>query len=180
MKSFLTLVAATAIAAPVFSQTAPTPELCMHFQTKFSVLIHAPYAETAPLFGPIAERVWVGEFWNPEFIYPQPPKDVAGAVFTTSDGKLTTVWVNTLFDLDSRHIHYVHILPEVELATIDLRFSSIDGATTQVDAVFTRTALTPQGNEHVTRMSEEDKVRGEMWRQAIGNYLAGLKSGQSR
>jgi hypothetical protein len=178
MKDLLTLVAVAGMTVPVLAQTAPPAEPCLHFQTSFSVVIHAPYAETAPLFGPIAERVWVGEFWNPKFIYPQPPQDVQGAVFTTSDGKLTTAWVNTLFDLKARHIHYVHILPEMELATIDLRFSSIDSATTQVDAVFTRTALNPQGNEHVTRMSDEDKVRGEKWRQAIGNYLAGLKSGQ--
>ena len=180
MKGLFTLVAAAAMAAPVLSQTALPPEPCLHFQTRFSVVIHAPYAETAPLFGPIAEGAWLGSFWSPKFIYPQPAKDVEGAVFTTSDGKLTTVWINTLFDLDARHIHYVHIVPELELETIDLRFTSIDSATTQVDAVFTRTALTTQGNEHVARMSKEDQERGETWRQAIGNYLASLKSGQPR
>jgi len=180
MKGIFTLVAAAAMVAPVLSQTAPQPEPCLHLQTRFSVAIHAPYAETAPLFAPVAERAWLGAFWDPTFIYPQTPKDVEGMVFTTSDGKRTTIWVNTLFDLEGRHIHYVHTTPELEVATIDLRFSLIDSSTTQVDAVFTRTALTPQGNEHVTRMSKEDQVRGETWRQAIGNYLASVKSGLRR
>lgn len=179
MKNLLTLAAAAGLAAPIVSQTAPLPEPCQHFETKFSVVIHAPYAEIAPLFGPLGERAWVGDFWKPKFIYPQPPKDVQGAVFTVGEGGEMTVWANTLFDLDARHMHYIHFLPGLEVATIDLRFTSIDEQTTQVDVIFTRTALTPAGNEHATRLSNEDQKRGEMWRQAIGNYLAGIKSGQS-
>lgn len=178
MKDLFALAAVLVTAAPVLSQTAAPAQPCLRRQTEFSVVIHAPYAVTAPLFVPIAERAWVGAFWNPTFIYPQPPADVQGMVFTTNDGKWTTFWVNTLFDLEARHIHYVHTTPELELATIDLRFRSIDPSTTQVDAIFTRTALTPQGNEHIVSMSEEDKQRGKKWQLAIANYLAGTKTGQ--
>jgi hypothetical protein len=49
-------------------------------------MVHAPFAKAAPLFGPEGERAWAGKHWNPEFIHPQPARDVEGAVFTIQHG----------------------------------------------------------------------------------------------
>ncbi|MGP8174983.1 MAG: hypothetical protein ACLP7O_10605 [Terracidiphilus sp.] len=153
------------------------PEPVARIRTSFSITVHAPYAAAAPLFGPLGESVWAGVDWNPQFIYPQPPRDVEDAVFTVQDGPLNKIWVNTLFDLDARHIQYVYFLTELLVTTIDVRFKPMDAGTTHVNVVYTRTALTPQGNEQVSRMSEGDKKAGAEWQEAIDSYLASVKTG---
>ncbi len=99
------------------------PELCLHIRTAFDIEVHASYEETAPLFGPEGERVWVGKQWDPVFIHPQPARDIEGAVFTVSRGPSTEVWVNTLFDIDERHFQYVYFVSDLSVAVVDLRFN---------------------------------------------------------
>jgi hypothetical protein len=90
------------------------------------------------------------------------------------------VWVNTLFDVEARHFQYVYFLPEIMVATVDVRFKSIDADTTQVNVVYTRTALTPEANEHLAKMSEDDRNKDREWQLAIDAYLARTKSGQQQ
>jgi len=187
MKTFLTLIAAaglsgTGLAAPVIAQMAPaSPEQCLHVRTSFDFVVHAPYSVTAPLFGPEGERAWAGKHWDPEFIFPKPARpqtssDVEGAVFTVRHGPLSAVWVNTLFDMDARHFQYVYFLPGLMVTVIDVRFTPVRADATGVNVVYTRTAVAPEGNEHVTAMSEGDKTAGKEWQEAIDGYLAHSKS----
>ena len=181
MKSLITLIAAAGFAAPVMPQPAPeTPKACVQLRVSFGFTVHASYAKTAPLFGPNGERAWAGEDWDPKFIYPQPADDQEGAVFTVSHGTHNIVWVNTLFDVEARHFQYVYFLPEIMVATVDVRFKSIDADTTQVNVVYTRTALTPEANEHVAKMSDGDKNKDREWQQAIDAYLARTNFGQQQ
>jgi len=181
VKNLITLIAAAGLAAPLLSQPSPEPpKPCIQLRASFGFIVHAPYAVTSSLFGPIGERTWADEDWDPKFIYPQPANDQEGAVFTVSHGTHNTVWVNTLFDQEARHFQYVYFLPEIMVATVDVRFKSIDAGTTQVNVVYTRTALTPDANEHVAKMSEDDRKKGKEWQQAIDTYLARAKSGQRR
>ena len=167
-----------AMAAPALAQsTAPSPLL--HLTTSFDLLVHAPYAETAPLFGPEGERAWAGKHWNPEFIHPRPAVDSEGAVFTIQHGPMKAVWVNTAFDLDARHFQYVYFLPDILVTTIDVRFEPVGADATKVHVVYARTALTAEGNEHVTQMTEGDQSSGKDWQQAIDAYFATVKSHNS-
>jgi len=177
MKKFWTLIVAAGLALPALSQdTAGVKETHMHVQTTFDLVIHAPYAETAPLFGPNGERAWAGKHWDPQFLHPQPGRDEQGAVFTIRHGELSAVWVNTLFDTGGRHFQYVYFIPGVMVTVIDVRFKVMDAATTGVNVTYTRTAITPEGNEHVAAMSEGDRTAGPDWQQAINQYLAALKT----
>src|SRR5271166_4025515 len=100
MKAMIVLFGIAASAFPALAQTSPAPpEALMHVSTSFDLVVRAPYAKTAPLFGPEGERAWAGKHWNPEFIHPQPAADIEGAVFTVRHGPVKAVWVNTLFDL---------------------------------------------------------------------------------
>jgi hypothetical protein len=175
---FLTLIlAAYGTSAGAYAQAgSPVPE-CRHSQTQFELLVHASYAETAPLFGPQGERAWAGKHWNPEFIYPAVEKDIEGAVFTIQHGELKATWVNTLFDLDGRHFQYVYFLPDLMVTVIDVRFKPLTADSTAVSVVYTRTAITPEGNPHVDAMSEGDRMAGADWQKAIDAYLAGRKAG---
>jgi hypothetical protein len=176
MKTILTLLVAASLSTQLLSQATLGPaETCLHTSIGFDIVIHAPYSVTAPLFGPMGERAWSGKHWNPEFIYPRPARDAEGAVFTVRHGPYTAVWVNTLFDLDARHFQYVYFLPDLMVTVIDVRFKPVSEDSTQVDVVYTRTALTPQGNEHVTAMTQADKTSGKEWQQAIDEYLAQSK-----
>jgi hypothetical protein len=52
-----------------------------------------------------------------------------------------------------------------------VRFKIIAAETTGVHVVYTRTALTSEGNEHVSAMTEGDKTSGAEWEQAINASL---------
>ena len=173
MRSLVLLLTVTAHAATVYAQV-PTAqsEPLMHAETAFSLVVHLPYSETAPLFGPEGERAWAGKHWNPQFIHPQPASDVEGAVFAIKHGPLNAVWVTTAFDVAARHFQYVYFLPNLLVTTIDVRFNPLDEATTHVKVVYARTALTPDGNQHVVALTEGDKSAGKDWQQAIDSYLA--------
>jgi hypothetical protein len=144
--------------------------------TSFDLVVHASYAKTAPLFGPDGERAWAGKHWNPAFIHPQPAADIEGAVFTIQHGPYKAVWVNTLFDLDARHFQYVYFLTDLMVTVIDVRFKPAGADATDVNVVYTRTALTVEGNEHVTEMIKGDKTAGKDWQKALDDYLAGSKA----
>ncbi len=177
MKALFLLVGIAASALPALAQTSTTPpQALVHVSTGFDLIVHASYEKTAPLFGPEGERAWAGKHWNPEFIHPQPAADIEGAVFTIQHGPYKAVWVTTLFDVEARHFQYVYFLPDLMVTVIDVRFKPVDANSTGVNVVYTRTALTAEGNEHVAAMSEGDKTAGKEWQVMIDEYLAGRKT----
>jgi hypothetical protein len=177
MKAIHLFFGIVGIAAPALAQTPVVqPEPLLHQSTSFDLVVHASYAKTAPLFGPNGERSWAGKHWNPEFIHPLPAADVEGTVFTIQHGPYDAVWVNTLFDVDGRHFQYVYFLPDLMVTVIDVRFMPDGPDSTKVNVVYARTAITPQGNEHVTAMTEIDRTAGKDWQKAIDDYLAGDKT----
>jgi hypothetical protein len=166
------IASATAIGSSARGQSpAPAVQL-LRTQTAFDIAVRLPYAEAAPLFGPEGERPWAGKHWNPQFLYPQPAHDEQGAVFTVHHGPVTAVWVNTLFDLSERHFQYVYFIPDIMVTTIDVRFNSTDPASTHVHVVYTRTALTSGGNDHVATFTATDKTAAHDWQQALDAYVA--------
>jgi len=181
MKAILPLIAAAGLASTGFAQSSPAaPEPLLHIGTSFDLVVHLPYGQAAVLFGPEGERAWAGKHWDPKFIYPQQPRDIEGAVFTVRHGQYDAVWVTSLADLEARHFQYVYFMPELMVTVIDVRFKPVDAGTTQVNVVYTRTAIAPEGNEHVQAMSEGDKTAGKDWQQAIDEYLARSKSSSNQ
>jgi len=174
MNTLHLLVGLAVMAMPALAQSPAAPLL--RTSTSFDLVVHAPYANAAPLFGPEGERLWAGKHWNPEVIYPQPAADKEGMVFTIQHGPVKAVWINTLFDVNARHFQYVYIIPEIMVTVIDVRFKIVSAETTGVHVVYMRTALTPEGNEHVNTMTEGDKTAGKEWEEAIAQYLAHEKT----
>lgn len=169
MKATITTIAAAALSASAIGQSA-APQL-FRMQTAFDLTLHVPYAEAAPLFGPEGERAWAGPHWDPHFIYPQPARDEQGAVFTIQHGPFTATWVNTTFDLDARHFQYAYFIPGILVTTIDVRFTVAGASTTQVHVVYTRTAVTPEGSEHVAAFTANDRSAAQNWQEALNAYL---------
>jgi hypothetical protein len=144
-----------------------------HVSNSFEFDVHAPLTEVAPLFGPEGERCWAGKHWNPVFVYPQPGKDVEGAVFTIAHGPHTVVWVNTIFDIAGGRMQYVAVIPEVQTFTVDVRLSPDAAAVTHVKVAYTRTAQDASANDTVIAMGKMDGVAGPDWQRAIESYLKG-------
>jgi hypothetical protein len=176
MKFLACIVSLATLALPALAQpSAAEPAPLLHLSTSFDLVVHASYTVTAPLFGPEGERPWAGKHWNPQFIHPQPAADIEGAVFTIQHGPFHATWVNTLFDVEGRHFQYVYFMPDLMVTVIDVRFNPAGADSTAVHVVYTRTALTAEGNEHVTAMNQNDRTAGKEWQQAIDEYLARAK-----
>jgi len=143
----------------------------VHVENGFEFTAHGPYNTVAPLFGAWGERAWGGDHWKPQFFYPQPPKDVRGEVFTVAHSHLRSTWVNTAFDLDSGHVQYVYVLPDIQAVLIDIHLQAHDATSTHVKVVYERTALQSDFNAHVTRMGEQDRNSAQEWQTAIDRTL---------
>lgn len=181
MKPMFPTIMIAGLAGSLVAQRAPAPaDPPLHVSTRFDLVVHAPYAVAAPLFGPEGERAWAGGDWDPQFIHPQPAADVEGAVFTVKHGKHSATWVTSCFDVEGRHFQYVYLMAEIMVTVIDVRFKAMGADATGVNVTYTRTALTPEGNPHVAAMSEGDKAAGSEWQQAIDSYLAARKTGAGR
>jgi hypothetical protein len=148
----------------------------VHVRNEFEFTVHAPYLVAAPLFGPEGERGWAEGHWDPQFLYPQPARDIQGAVFTIHHGHRHAYWINTSFDLGTRHVQYVYLIPEAMVVLIDVRFSEPDPANTKVNVAYERTALNPEANEHVKELGNSDRESGKEWGSAINDYLAKQKA----
>jgi hypothetical protein len=144
-----------------------------HVSNSFQFVVQAPLIRAAALFGPEGERCWAGPHWNPEFLFPQPGKDVQGAVFTVQRGPHTSVWVNTLFDTAAGRMQYVSFTPEAFVSTVDVRLSPLDAASTTVDVTYVRTALNIAANEDVLAMGKRDAASGPDWQHAIEKCVTG-------
>jgi hypothetical protein len=142
-----------------------------HVSNSFQFVIRVPLSRVAPLFGPEGERCWAGRQWNPVFVYPQPGKDVQGAVFTVQHGPQTSVWVNTLFDPEGGRMQYVSFVPGVHVFTVDVRLTPVDSSSTSVEVTYVRTALDVRANEDVETMGKSDRESGPHWQQEIERCL---------
>jgi hypothetical protein len=143
-----------------------------HTETSFDLTLHAPMKSIAPLFGAEKERAWAGGDWNPAFVYPVPAADKKGAVFTIKHGEHSATWICTAFDLESGYFQYAYIIPEIMVTLIDVHLNKRDADTTAAHVVYQRTALTPEGNEHVDQFTESDRKAGPIWEQAINTHIA--------
>jgi hypothetical protein len=142
-----------------------------HVSNAFHLMVRAPLSRAAALFGPEGERCWAGPHWSPEFVYPQPGKDVQGAVFTVQHGPHRAVWVNTVFDTVGRHMQYVSFIPDTLVFTVDVRLTAVDPAHTGVEVTYARTALDVAVNDEVEAMGKRDRESGPEWQEAIERCL---------
>ena len=152
-------------------QVAQPAVVPAHVSNSFQFVIRVPLSRVAPLFSPEGERCWAGQHWNPEFLYPQPGKDVQGAVFTVQNGPHKSLWVNTLFDPEGGRMQYVSFVPGVHVFTVDVRLTPLDSSSTSVEVTYVRTALDVGANEDVETMGKSDRESGPHWQQEIERCL---------
>jgi hypothetical protein len=145
-------------------------ETVKHIRNSFEFVIDAPIEKAFPLFGADRERVWAPG-WEPQFVYPEPAKDVAGAVFRVQHNHQEAVWVNTAFDAAAGHVQYANFLPGMMVTLIDIRLTSLADARTQANVVYERTSLSDEGNALVIERNGSDGKMGAEWATEINSYL---------
>lgn len=159
----------TALVHLCYSQTSPVAPA--HTVSHFSFTVAAPFARVAPQFGPEAERAWGDPQWDPHFLYPQPGKDVAGAVFTLQHGQMSSVWVNTRYDTSVGRMQYVYLVADAMVCVIDVAVTTVDSLHTLVDVTYTRTALAPEHNAGIVHLSQQDAQSGPEWQRHVEHAL---------
>ena len=142
-----------------------------HERNSFDFVAHGPYDKVFPLFGGWGEKAWAGAAWDPSFIYPQPPGDQQGEVFTISHGATTIPWINTAFDSEKGHVQYVYFVPDTMVTLIDIQVRAQDANTTKVSVTYDRTSLQGSADEQVKAMAEHARTAGSQWGEAIDEYL---------
>ncbi|HYL92963.1 MAG TPA: hypothetical protein VEW69_07375 [Alphaproteobacteria bacterium] len=145
-----------------------------HASMGFELTVRAPYQQAFALFGPHGERLWGGEDWNPQFVYPQPEEDKEGAVFIVSLGGHTIPWVMTIYDPERGRIQYTFTLRDV-VTVIDINAAAADAANTKVKVTYSWTALKPEENERVQKSAEAHKGLGPHWEAEINGALEKAK-----
>ena len=143
-----------------------------HARSDFEFVAHGPYDAVFPLFGANGERAWAGESWSPRFVYGGTQRDVAGSVFTTPHGHLTTAtWITTAFDPSAGHVQYAIFLRDEMVTLIDIHVSRRTQSETLVKVAYEHTALRADANEHVQHLSESERNAGKHWQAAIDEAL---------
>lgn len=153
------------------AQVDGSPAPLAHARSEFSFIVHAPLQAAARLFGAEAERGWGGSDWDPRFLYPQPVRDVEGAVFLVQHGGHTSTWVTTALDFPAGHVQYVNIIDGAMATKIDIHLAPAGPENTSVSVVYERTALQQEANDHVTAFAKSDSAAGPHWETAINNFL---------
>ena len=167
--SLLTLCMAV-IGATTGQAQQKSSDAAVRTHEEFTFVVSAAYTDVFPLFGADKERVWAHGF-DPQFLYPVPPHDQAGMVFTTVQEDLSRLWVNTAFDSASGHVQYVYWIADVMTALIDVHVANSGASTTEVHVMYERTALRPEANDQVMRMAHADANSGSHWAHMINAYF---------
>lgn len=154
----------------IMNTNAFAPTTRAHTSETFQFHVPAPMAVAFPLFGAHRERQWAPD-WEPEFIWPSPPTDRSGMVFTVAHGARQAIWVNTDFDPVAGHVRYISVLPEVMTTVITLQLREHE-AGTHVEVRYERTSLNAAADERIRELAREDAQAGPEWASQIAKHLA--------
>jgi hypothetical protein len=117
-----------------------------------------------PLFTARGERAWAPG-WDPAF--PGDGDDrTESAVFTTTHGQETTMWVVTTVE-PGRRIGYARVTPGVSAGTVVVRCRPLGPTETQVTVTYRLTALTAVGAAQLADFAAGFSAGIRGWRDAI-------------
>jgi len=149
----------------------------VHTREEFAFSVDAPIDSALALFGALRERDWAPD-WTPEILWPAPPEDRQGMVFTVAHGDKTAVWVNTMLDTTAHRVQYVYVLPEVVATVITIALTP-EGTGTRATVRYERTSLAQQSDAVVEHMAALDRAAGPIWARQIQQHLSARQQAQA-
>jgi len=126
-----------------------------------------------PLFGPVDEAKW-SPGWSPRFVTPLPgAQSPDGAVFTTGDADLPTVWVMTDFDPEARMVRYVQVRPGQLAVQLWIWVSAVSPHASRAEVTYRYTLLGPGGRGAMDHFVAAFPGFQHHWETFIGAALTG-------
>ena len=118
------------------------------------------------MFGPLGERAWAGEDWNPEVLWADGPGDREGMVFRQKG----EVWVNVRFDACEHVAEYVRF-GETVVTRIRVALTASGDHACSASVRYDWIALSEEGNAEVVRRRAATTID---WADAVNAALLGL------
>ena len=116
------------------------------------------------MFGPLGERAWAGEEWQPEVLWADGPGDREGMVFRQKG----EVWVNVRFDATARVAEYVRF-GETVVTRIRVALTPRGDAACSAEVRYDWIAVSEAGNAEVAKRAAAMTID---WQGAIDAALS--------
>lgn len=105
--------------------------------------LQLPAATAFGFFSPEGERSWVPE-WEPRY-FTENTAPVSGLVFETDAGGERTLWIVLDYDAARHRAHYVRVVPDSRMGTVEVRCEVTADGETDVRVIYDLTALSDAG-----------------------------------
>ena len=123
-------------------------------------------------FTPDGERLWVPGF-DPEYLHPLSGEQGPGAIFTTTHGGESTLWMVLRFSQDEGVAEYARVTPGSRRGIVRVALEATGPASSRARVSYDLTGLSEAGNGVLASMTEAAYV--EMladWQHRIADCLA--------
>jgi hypothetical protein len=139
----------------------------------FAISLQGSVAEATPLFGPVREAEWAGE-WRPRFLNAPEGGQRAGVVFTTQDHQgRERIWVITEYDAKEGRVNYVSVTPGFTVTTLKIRLQPDSHGRSKAIVTYYFSAMVPEANvevnQHNRQWARQQRIH---WERAINAVLA--------
>lgn len=143
-----------------------------HIARTHSITLAGPSEQIFRLFSPLGEKAWA-EGWDPVVVYPPSGATQEGMVFTVRQPHgQSGIWTVAAYQPEEFYIRYLVVVPDSRVSVIDIRCAPNPDQTTQVQVIYTHTALSEAGNEYIATQTEAfHRHRIDSWQAAINRYL---------
>jgi hypothetical protein len=139
----------------------------------FTISLQGSVAEATPLFDPVREAEWAGQ-WKPHFLNPPDGGQRAGLVFTTQDHQgRERIWVVTEYDAKQGRVSYVFVTPGFAVTTLKIRLQPDGHGRSKAIVTYYFSAMVPEANgevnQHNRQWARQQRIH---WETAINAALA--------
>jgi hypothetical protein len=159
------------LAQGALAEVADAPVLEQRTQS-FTIALNGSVPDVTPLFGPVHEVEWAPE-WSPHFIHPTHGVQREDVVFMTAGRHAKDrLWLLTKYDVGNGQIEYVALTPLLVTSHIKIRVVPDGKQRCKATISYRHSALTPEGNEEVTKLDEHWAEQQRIhWETAINQAL---------
>jgi hypothetical protein len=137
----------------------------------YTQAIGAPPERIFPMLCPVRETDWAPG-WDPKFVISESGVMEDGCLFVTPEAMSNAIWITVRHDPDTYYLELLKVVPEHTVCKYEITLASEPRGRTAAEVVFTCTALSEEGVEHLGELTEswyEELMVN--WEQALNYYL---------
>jgi hypothetical protein len=138
------------------------------YQWSGRLTLSVPPEQAFIAFTPRGECGWAPE-WNPVFHGPAEDDSAPGTVFEILHGNSRSVW-QVVDRTDSAYLRYARTTPGISVGTVTVELRP-EGTGSRVDVTYRMTALSSDGEAHLTAQSTDPDESPSTWQEPIEQFL---------